>query len=296
MRVNLPITQQEYLLRDDDLIVSRTDTKGRITYANPIFLRTSGFDMDELRGKAHNIVRHPDMPPQAYADMWADLQAEHPWSGIVKNRRKNGDCYWVRANVTPVREHGQVVGYMSVRTKPSGDEIAAAAEAYRLLRENKDSRLGIEHGKAIRRGLTHGFYRLLRLPASLRMAIHTAGGIGFMVAAALASPLGGPAWLGLCLAALGSGWLVGGWLWLQRTWLGALQSARVAANMAASSRSVIRLKKFPAAMPICRTARSRNPRRSSRARRAWSNCRRPFARALIMRAMPAVRPTMHRAE
>ena len=126
MRVNLPVSQQELLLHDDDLIVSRTDLKGRITYANPVFLRTSGYDIDELLGKAHNIVRHPDMPPEAYADLWADLQAGRPWSGLVKNRCKNGDFYWVRANVTPIRQNGQVCGYMSVRTKPSREEIAAA--------------------------------------------------------------------------------------------------------------------------------------------------------------------------
>ena len=126
MRVNLPVTQNEYILRDDDLIVSRTDTKGRITYINPIFLRTSGFDAEDLLGKAHNVVRHPDMPPQAYADMWTDLKAGRPWSGMVKNRCKNGDFYWVRANVTPVREGGEITGYMSVRTKPAREEIIAA--------------------------------------------------------------------------------------------------------------------------------------------------------------------------
>ena len=234
MRVNLPVTQHEYVLRDDDLIVSRTDTKGRITYINPIFLRTSGFEPEELLGKAHNVVRHPDMPPEAYSDMWRDLQSERPWSGIVKNRCKNGDFYWVRANVTPVRENGQVVGYMSVRTKPGRDEIAAAETAYRRLRENQDSRLSIEHGRAIRRGPVHSLSRLLRIPASVRMGAHTAVGIGFMVAIALANVMAIPTWLSVALTLTGAAWLVGGWLWLQSTWLQPLQAARQAAEIAAS--------------------------------------------------------------
>ena len=234
MRVNLPVTQNEYILRDDDLIVSRTDTKGRITYINPIFLRTSGFEAEELLGKAHNVVRHPDMPEQAYADMWTDLKAGRPWSGMVKNRCKNGDFYWVRANVTPVREGGEITGYMSVRTKPARAEITAADQAYRRLRENEDGRLAVEHGKAIRRGVVHSVKKILRLPASLRMALHTAVGGAFMVASAAAGLLGASPVAVIALPLIGSLWLLGGWLWLQRTWLRPLQSAREAAEMAAS--------------------------------------------------------------
>ena len=119
MRTNLPITQQEYLLPDGMTIVSRTDLKGRITYVNPDFLVASGFDESELIGKAHNLVRHPDMPEEAFADLWATLQAGRPWTGFVKNRRKNGDFYWVCANATPILENGQVTGYLSVRTRPT---------------------------------------------------------------------------------------------------------------------------------------------------------------------------------
>ena len=138
------------------------DLKGRITYANAVFLRTSGYDIDELLGKAHNIVRHPDMPPEAYSDLWADLQAGRPWSGLVKNRCKNGDFYWVRANVTPIRQNGQVCGYMSVRTKPTREEVAAAEQVYRLLRETQQKRLVIEHGKAVHRGMASALRGLLR--------------------------------------------------------------------------------------------------------------------------------------
>ena len=93
MKINLPVTQNEVELRDDTLIVSRTDLKGQITYINKDFLDISGFTEDELIGKAHNIVRHPDMPAEAFADFWTTLKAGRPWTGYVKNRCKNGDFY-----------------------------------------------------------------------------------------------------------------------------------------------------------------------------------------------------------
>src|SRR5687767_7833458 len=101
MRKNLPITGVEYPLRHDVAIVSKTDLKGKITYVNPYFIEVSGFTEDELLGAPHNLVRHPDMPPEAFADLWDTLKAGLPWTGLVKNRRKDGDHYWVQANVTP---------------------------------------------------------------------------------------------------------------------------------------------------------------------------------------------------
>ena len=126
MRKNLPVTDRERMLGDGDTLVSTTDLKGRITYCNPSFIAISGFSEDELIGKAHNLVRHPDMPEEAFADMWATIEAGRPWTALVKNRCKNGDFYWVRANATPLTENGATVGYMSVRTRPSREEIAAA--------------------------------------------------------------------------------------------------------------------------------------------------------------------------
>ena len=95
MRQNLPVTQREYALNADQSIVSVTDTQGRITYCNPAFVDASGFSKDELLGQPHNLVRHPDMPEEAFRDMWATLQSGRPWTAVVKNRRKNGDHYWV---------------------------------------------------------------------------------------------------------------------------------------------------------------------------------------------------------
>lgn len=135
MRINQPVTQVETLLPEGQFIYSRTDLKGIIVEANQAFADISGYIREEMIGQPHNLVRHPDMPPAAFADMWQDLKAGRPWRGLVKNRRKDGGFYWVVANASPVRENGRVVGYQSVRTRPSRDEVQAAEAAYRRLRE-----------------------------------------------------------------------------------------------------------------------------------------------------------------
>jgi len=116
MRKNFPVTDEEYPVSDETLIVSRTDLKGRLTYVNEDFIDAAEFTTDELIGKAHNIVRHPDMPPEAFENLWQTLKAEKPWVGAIKNRRKNGGFYWVLATASPIRENGQVTGYTSIRT------------------------------------------------------------------------------------------------------------------------------------------------------------------------------------
>ena len=97
MRNNLPVSNIEIQLDERALIVSKTDQKGQITYINRDFIDISGFTEAELIGQPHNIVRHPDMPSEAYVDMWSDLKDGRPWTGMVKNRCKNGDHYWVLA-------------------------------------------------------------------------------------------------------------------------------------------------------------------------------------------------------
>jgi len=132
MRNNQPVTQRENKMGQHNILVSRTDLKGRITYANRAFCEIAGFTEAELLGKAHNIVRHPDMPPAAFQDLWDTLAAKKPWTGVVKNRCKNGDYYWVLANVSPEYDkHGKVIGYLSVRTAPSAASIASAEKLYR---------------------------------------------------------------------------------------------------------------------------------------------------------------------
>jgi aerotaxis receptor len=130
MRNNGPVTDREQGFDAGTMLVSMTDSKGRITYANAAFVQISGFSLDELLGKAHNLVRHPHMPAEAFEDMWRTIQAGRPWTALVKNRCKNGDHYWVRANVTPVMEQGESIGFLSVRTLPSRDEVARAESLY----------------------------------------------------------------------------------------------------------------------------------------------------------------------
>lgn len=141
MKVNHPITNVEHSYKDDIEIVSTTDLKGRITYANKEFIDVCGFTSDELLNKSHNIVRHPDVPPAAFADLWNSLKAGKSWMGIVKNRCKNGDHYWVDAYVSPIFEGGSTVGYESVRVKPSRELIERADQIYKLANAGKSLRL-----------------------------------------------------------------------------------------------------------------------------------------------------------
>ncbi|MCC6248823.1 MAG: PAS domain S-box protein [Rubrivivax sp.] len=193
MRMNLPVTAQEYVLRDGMTIVSRTDLKGRITYVNDDFLEASGFVEAELIGQAHNIVRHPDMPEEAFADLWRTLQAGRPWTGLVKNRRKNGDHYWVVANATPLKEGDTVVGYLSVRTRPARAEVEAAEALYRRFKEKRAQGLAIDEGRAVRTGLVaraNPAALLARLPYAGAFALLGGTWLAAIAAAAFAAATG----------------------------------------------------------------------------------------------------------
>ncbi len=137
MRVNLPVSGQEYPFPKGQTLVSTTDTKGRILYCNPMFIEVSGYDRAELLGQPHNMIRHPDMPEEAFRDMWETIASGRPWSAPVKNRRKNGEHYWVMANATPLLENGRPIGYMSVRTEATREQIQAAEQLYATMREEK---------------------------------------------------------------------------------------------------------------------------------------------------------------
>ncbi|MCK9395521.1 MAG: methyl-accepting chemotaxis protein [Methylobacter sp.] len=137
MKVNMPVTNQEIQMKKGALLVTRTDLKGAITYVNEEFVKISGYSRDELIGANHNIVRHPDMPPAAFEDLWMNLKAMRPWNGIVKNRTKSGDHYWVDANAIPVFKNGKVHEYLSVRRAPSREKIEKAERLYRLLDAGK---------------------------------------------------------------------------------------------------------------------------------------------------------------
>ncbi len=137
MRNNQPVTNHEVTFAAEQKLISSTDMQGIIRHCNQAFVDVSGFSREELIGQPHNIVRHPDMPEVAYQNMWKHLKAGRPWMGMVKNRCKNGDFYWVNAYITPLIEHGKTIGYESVRISPSRSDVLRAEALYRKLREGK---------------------------------------------------------------------------------------------------------------------------------------------------------------
>jgi len=174
MRVNLPVSGQEHPFPTGQTLVSTTDTKGRILYCNPIFIEVSGYSKEELLGQPHNIVRHPDMPEEAYRDMWDTIASGRPWSAAVKNRRKNGDHYWVMANATPLLQSGQPIGYMSVRTEATREQIQAAEQLYATMRAEKEAgRLihTLKHGRLVKQTLGGRLAELTRLSLAGKMLV-----------------------------------------------------------------------------------------------------------------------------
>ena len=124
-------SEAEYVLTDDDILISATDPKGIITFANNRFYEIAEYEAGELVGRPHNVIRHPDMPKTAFADLWSVIQAGKTWQGYVKNRSKTGRGYWVKASVFPCFEQERIVGYISIRTKPDRTRIIQAIDAYR---------------------------------------------------------------------------------------------------------------------------------------------------------------------
>lgn len=138
MRKMGPVTGREVTVASSDEIVSATTDKGVITFCNDTFCKIAGYDRDELIGQAHNILRHPDMPAAAFQGLWNTVKSGKPWMGIVKNRCKNGDHYWVDAYVTPLRENNQVTGYESVRFKADAAVIKRAEQAYQRINNEQN--------------------------------------------------------------------------------------------------------------------------------------------------------------
>lgn len=216
MRINLPVTNVERHLKEGDYIVSKTDLKGNLTYVNRPFLEISGFEEEELLGLAHNIVRHPDMPAAAYTDLWQTLQSGKPWRGMVKNRCKNGDYYWVEANANPIWENGEIAGYMSLRTKPAREQVEEAERVYAQFREGRARGLTVREGRIVRTGLQGALASVGKLSIRIRVSLACA-----LACAAIAVPGGQRLWernlesgdmLGL------GAWVIGGlvavaWVW-----------------------------------------------------------------------------------
>lgn len=181
MRLNLPVTQREYDFPAANLLVSTTDAQGRITHCNQAFVQVSGYSYEGLIGQPHNLIRHPDMPEEAFKDMWATIGRGRPWTGIVKNRRIDGDHYWVEANVTPIVENGKPVGYMSVRFKPTREQVRAAQALYADVvaeRQRSRPRFRLHAGHVRPEGWRDTLGKLHRLTLTQRLAI----GLSSMVA------------------------------------------------------------------------------------------------------------------
>ncbi|EWS55877.1 MULTISPECIES: PAS domain-containing methyl-accepting chemotaxis protein [unclassified Methylibium] len=190
MRLNTPVTASEYPFPAGETLVSTTDLKGRITYCNPAFITVSGYAREELLGQPHNMIRHPDMPEEAFRDMWATIASGQPWSAPVKNRRKDGSCYWVIANVTPLMSGDQPTGYMSVRTAPDRADVERAEELYAVMRTEKAAGQLVHRFDAGRLRVDTWLGRLsnvLRLPVQVKLGVVAAllGSAGFVTGAAV---------------------------------------------------------------------------------------------------------------
>ena len=186
MKINQPVTNRERDVLEQHNILSTTDLKGAISYVNPDFVEISGFEESELSGVNHNVVRHPDMPPAAFESLWSTVKAGNPWMGIVKNRCKNGDHYWVDAFVMPIKSGGSTVEYQSVRYKSKREWVERAEPIYKRLLGGK----GYNPGLAGRMSLS---YKLMggNLLALLPALIFT-----------LTPSLSGMAWFGFLLSLL----------------------------------------------------------------------------------------------
>lgn len=160
MRNNQPITKTERFLNKGEYIVSKTDLQGKIIYVNRPFIDISGFTEEELIGADHNIVRHPDMPVEAFFDLWRTLKSGMPWQGMVKNRCKNGDYYWVEASANPIWDNGKIVGFMSLRATPGREQVHQAEQLYQLFRNKQAKGLTIDRGMVRRTGLAGLWHRL----------------------------------------------------------------------------------------------------------------------------------------
>ncbi len=236
MRRNLPVTQREYRLAPEATLLSTTDTQGRITYANGAFIEASGFSREELMGQPHNIVRHPDMPPAAFADLWRTIRAGLPWTALVKNRRKDGDHYWVRANAVAMRRGGEVLGYLSVRTCPGEAEVAAAERLYADVREGRARGLAFERGLIVRRGALAWLSLGKRMPIAARVGVGVALACAPALAAhALVAGAGLTAQVLPLAALLGA---ASGYAWLHAHLIGPLRRIGAQAQAVASGQAV----------------------------------------------------------
>jgi len=238
MRLNLPVVDKEYPFPPGETLVSTTDLKGRILYCNPAFIAVSGFTKEELLGQPHNLIRHPDMPEEAYRDMWTTIEAGKPWSGFVKNRRKDGTHYWVKANVTPLMDGDRPGGFMSVRTQPTREQVQFAEALYAQMRAEKQSGRMIhvlKEGAVLRNTLGGQLARSLRVGIEGQLNVIAAVLVGLGIAACAAVDMNmdeANRWIGYLVSLIIIGGS-GGWL-LKRMTLAPLGGLLAYANRMAA--------------------------------------------------------------
>jgi aerotaxis receptor len=218
-------------------MVSTTDLKGRILYGNPTFISASGYSKEELLGQPHNLIRHPDMPEEAFRDLWETVQNGRPWSGVVKNRRKDGRYYWVLANVTPLLQDGQPIGYMSVRTQPSRAQVQGAEALYATMRDEATAgtlRHRLKQGEVLMDTAAGRIARWVDLGATSRIgllvgALSGASALAMLAASGAWSLLG----LGVAAGSAVTAALLGGWL-IDHFTLGPVRHIEMTANRMAA--------------------------------------------------------------
>lgn len=236
MRINLPVTTIEQVLQDGDTLLSATDLQGNIIYANDAFLDTCGYTFEELQQQPHNIIRHPDTPAILFTDMWNTLKHGASWTAVVKNRCKNGDYYWVRANASPIQAGGQTIGYLSVRTKPSTQETQAQQALYDLLNSGAQH-LQVRRGYVFPKGWRAWWSQLHFVSMATKLYTGAGAMLAWALALGLSALLGGQPqvlWaMGLCwgLCALG------GLLWVGRRLVWPLHAVLHQARQVASGES-----------------------------------------------------------
>ncbi|WP_112480050.1 PAS domain-containing protein [Vibrio variabilis] len=153
----------EYLLQENEILVSTTDMSGTITSVDDNFVRVSGFTREELIGSPHNIVRHPDMPKELFEDLWREIKAGNCWSGLIKNKRKNGGFFWVKSDITPLYKDGTQLGYMSIRSIPDKAALDKVKTQYAKFKEGEQGDHSIRSGKVVKNRRTN---RCTLLPSS----------------------------------------------------------------------------------------------------------------------------------
>ncbi len=204
----LPVTGIEFPLSPGETLVSVTDTKGRITYCNAAFARVSGYEPIELLGQPHNLVRHPDMPSEAFRDMWETIQSGRPWTGLVMNRRKDGDHYWVQAHAAPMKDGDRITGYLSVRSQPLRADVEAAQALYQRMQQ--EARHGhrvhvLRRGQVVRRDLLGRLRNAFRWGIGGKLvALQSLSAVAVLVMADTISPL---MWVAAVAGTALAGWM-----------------------------------------------------------------------------------------